>query len=94
MPAGSEQTFTGLSIAVQEGDYIGCYSTAGELERDTAGYDGVWYKIGEYIDPGDDTVFGFAAGDAISLLGYGNIEAPPPPEYIPRHSGTVGVLMI
>ncbi|GAJ09052.1 unnamed protein product, partial [marine sediment metagenome] len=78
VPAGAERTFTGFSIAVQEGDYIGCYVPAtGEVERDTEGYEGIWYKIGEYIDPDDNTVFGFAAGDAISLLGYGKIEAPP-----------------
>ncbi|MBA7636232.1 hypothetical protein ES703_43848 [subsurface metagenome] len=93
--AGAERAFSGLSIDVQEGDYIGCYVPAtGEVERDTAGYEGIWYKNGEYIDPGDLETFSFAAGDAISLLGYGAIEAPPPPEYIPRHSGTVGVLMI
>ncbi len=72
---GSEQTFTDLSIDVQEGDYIGCYFTTGALERDTRGYVGNWYKIGEWIDPGDDAVFGFSTGYQISLYGIGEAVA-------------------
>ncbi|GAI80200.1 unnamed protein product, partial [marine sediment metagenome] len=89
--AGAERTFTELSITVVAGDYIGCYFTAGQIEADFVGFAGVWGIAGEYIDPDDETEYTLAAGDAISLYGYGDIA--PPPEYIPRHSGAVGVLM-
>ncbi|MBA7617107.1 hypothetical protein ES703_24418 [subsurface metagenome] len=90
--AGAERTFTGLSIAVEEGDYIGCYYTAGAIECDKVGFLGLWGRYGEFIDPGDEAAQGFLEGAAISLYGYGDIEAPPP-EHVPRHSGSVGVLM-
>ncbi len=69
--AGAERTFTGLSIDVQAGDYIGCYFTGGNIQFDFEGYDG------EAIDPNDEAEYIWNAGEAISLYGYGDIEAPP-----------------
>lgn len=69
--AGSKQTFSGLSIAVEAGDYLGIYGTAGAIERHTSGYNGIWAIGGEYIDPGDEATFNWYAGDAISLYGTG-----------------------
>jgi len=75
--AGAERTFTGLSITVQEGDYIGCYQAIGTIEMDLSGFAGVWRIEGEYIDPNDEAEYTFYDGDAISLYGYGDIGAPP-----------------
>ena len=65
------RTFTGLSIAVVEGDYIGCYFATGTMEADAFGFAGFWLVNGEYIDPGDETEYDFYAGYAISLYGIG-----------------------
>lgn len=69
--AGAERTFTGLSITVEEGDYIGCYYTSGDIEADYSGFPGIWYHPGEYIDPGDQVYYSFYSGDALSLYGIG-----------------------
>jgi len=69
--AGGERTFNELSITVVEGDYIGCYFTAGTIEADTAGFAGAWGIVGEYIDPNDEAEYTFNAGYATSLYGYG-----------------------
>jgi len=71
--AGAERTFTELSIAVEAGDYIGCLFTSGFIYRDTVGEEGLWYYLeGEYIDPGDEAIYEFVAGNTISLYGYGD----------------------
>lgn len=77
--AGAVRTFTELSIAVEIGDYIGCYFDPpyGWLYLDDSGYGGVWWIEGEYIDPNDEIAYKFYPGYAISLYGYGDIEAPP-----------------
>jgi hypothetical protein len=72
VPRWSKQTFSGLSLAVEEGDYIGFYVTSGQVERDQIGYDGNWRLVGEYIDPGDEATYGFLYGDAFSVHGIGN----------------------
>ncbi|MBA7553488.1 hypothetical protein ES705_46080 [subsurface metagenome] len=77
---------------MQEGDYIGAYWTSGDMERDTAGYDGQWLKVGEYIDPGDEETYTFYDLYAISLYGYGDIEAPPVGQpYSSRVQGVQGM---
>ncbi|GAJ07462.1 unnamed protein product, partial [marine sediment metagenome] len=91
--AGAERTFTGLSIAVVEGDYIGCYFTGGYIETDTSGFGGVWYITSEQIDPGDEATYSFLAGDAISLYGYGDF-APPGQPYISRVQRIAGMKTI
>ena len=67
--AGSLQTFTGKSITVVTGDYIGMYYTAGRVESDASGFAGLWYIYGDYTTPDDETTYTFADGDAISLKG-------------------------
>lgn len=74
--AGAERTFTGLSIIVEEGDYIGLYCVRGTIEADISGFAGLWIVAGEYIDPNDETDYFFLAGYAMSLYGYG--EGAPP----------------
>lgn len=75
--ADTLETFTGLSIAVEIGDYIGCYwATTGVIEASDSGMAGVWYILAEYIDPGDEVEYTLMAGWAMSLYGYGDIEVP------------------
>ena len=74
---GAERTFTGLSITVEAGDYIGCYATTGQIEWSLSGYDDLWYVTGEFIDPNDEITYTLLAGRASSLYGYGDIGAPP-----------------
>ncbi|GAI63833.1 unnamed protein product, partial [marine sediment metagenome] len=79
LPADSEQTLTGLYIAVQEGDYIGCFFPSGSIDTYIFGFDGFWRVTGEFIDPGDETTYPFYMGDVISLYGYGDFIPPAPP---------------
>ena len=69
--AGSKQTFTGLSIDVVAGDYIGCYFVSGLIEYDTVGGAGNYSILGEYIDPNDQAVYTLYAGVVDSLYGMG-----------------------
>lgn len=69
--AGAKRTFSGLSINVQTGDYIGTYYDTGRIHNSLAGFDGVWVQSGEHIDPGDETAYGFNAGWTLSLGGTG-----------------------
>ena len=71
---GSEQTFTGLSIIVQEGDYIGCYFFSGNIEADTEGFAGLWRCEGKFINPGDEAEYTFSSFHAISLYGIGETQ--------------------
>jgi len=65
--SGSKQTFSGLDMDVQSGDYIGIYYSAGQLERDASG-DGTWYQGGDRIPC---TNFGFITWDNIAVSLYG-----------------------
>jgi len=67
--AGSKVT-KAVSIAVEIGDYIGAYWDIGRLETSSSGYAGVWYKVGEYIDPGDEATYTLSVDFGISLGGY------------------------
>ena len=66
---GAVRTFD-VDLDVEAGDYIGIYFTGGELETDTSGFLGVFYKAGDQI-PCDDVDFGQMAGDALSVYGIG-----------------------
>lgn len=60
-----------VSIAVVAGDYIGCYYDAGTIEADTSGFEGLWYIVGEAIDPNDEATYSTAyPTGAVSLGGY------------------------
>ena len=69
--AGSKVT-KAVSIAVVEGDYIGCYFTGGSIDRSTVGFGGIWLVSGEYIDPDDEIEYTFYDDDTISLHGTGD----------------------
>lgn len=71
--SGSRQVFTGLTIDVSSGDYIGMYYTSGTMERHYSGYSGIRYVSGEYIDPDDQTSYSLMAGDTMSLFARGEI---------------------
>ena len=72
--AGSKVTKE-VSIAVEIGDYIGAFWSAGSIDMDLSGFDGLWNLSGEYIDPGDEATYGFTDNRTISLGGY--IEGAP-----------------
>jgi len=65
----AKRTFV-VNLNVQAGDYIGMYYTAGNIERDNAGCDGMWIKSGDNI-PCTDISFSYYATSAISLYGTG-----------------------
>ena len=79
--AGSEQTFTGLTISVETGDYIGYYCGAdGVIEWDFSGGNGCAYVSGEYIDPTDQASYNVVDYDvsAMSINGTGTEAAVAP----------------
>ncbi|MBA7532625.1 hypothetical protein ES705_24851 [subsurface metagenome] len=73
--AGSKQTFNGLSLSVQTGDYIGMYFSNGTIEHDISGYAGLWDALGDKCLVDDESDYAFYTGDAVSLYGTG--EGPP-----------------
>lgn len=70
--AGAHST-TGLDISVSAGDFIGIYmfSASDYICRAGSGGSGIYYKAGEYIDPGDEATFTLGSGDILSLYGTG-----------------------
>jgi len=74
--AGSKVPKT-VSLVVETGDFIGCYYTGGYIEWDTSGFAGVMYVFAEAIDPNDQATYTLVEGDAMSLKGIGEEEAPP-----------------
>ena len=71
--AGSKQTFSGLNITVEAGDYIGIYYSAGIYGQNPGG-DGIWYIESADHIPCTNTTFGLYAGGIISLYGTGTTE--------------------
>jgi len=69
--AGSLQRFTGLTLPVVAGDFIGYYANTGGIEYTGSAGSGVYYYLGESIDAGDQNDYTAAAGYAISLQGFG-----------------------
>ena len=70
--SGAKRTFV-VDLNVTAGDYIGCYYTSGNIERDSSGCDGMWYKSNDNI-PCTDITFTNLATSAISLCGTGTTE--------------------
>ncbi len=64
---GSKQTFSGLSIAVKVGDFIGYYCATGNLEASGTGGTEVMGIVGEYIDAGDQATYSSTGDQAFSL---------------------------
>jgi len=69
--AGSKQTFPGLDLAVQIGDYLGFYSSGGLIEASGSGGAGQYYVGGEHIDPDDQATYTWMAGITYSLYATG-----------------------
>lgn len=72
---GSKQTFSGLSIDVQVGDYIGMWYATGELEVDVTGGTGVWAVSDIDLIPCTNHTFTSYASYAFSLYGTGETSA-------------------
>lgn len=73
-----KQTFPGLDIEVEVGDYLGiqwAHSVWDRIEADDSGGSGLWRCTGDQI-PCNDVTFTVDAGQVISLYGTG--ETPPP----------------
>ena len=68
----AKRTFP-VDLDVVAGDYIGMYYTAGNIERDSAGCDGLWVKSGDNI-PCADITFSNYSTSAISLYGTGTTD--------------------
>lgn len=66
----SQKVVRSVSLNVEQGDYIGIRFSPGSMERDTEGYDGMWYLFEDAI-PCTERTFNPVAGDAISLYGTG-----------------------
>jgi hypothetical protein len=77
--SGSKQTFTGLSIDVETGDYIGSYATSGTYERDSSGYAGYRRNPSGNAWSGGSTSFAtLVSGATLSLYGTGETLASLP----------------
>ncbi len=69
---GSKQTFSGLDIAVNIGEYLGVNERITATCDLEAGPDnGLWFKAGEFIDPADSGGFTLLTGFGVSLFGTG-----------------------
>lgn len=69
--AGSKQTFSGLSLDVQTGDYLGIYYNNGTIDLDTSGGDGMWFKSAQDLIPCTNQLFDSTSGYVLSLYGTG-----------------------
>ena len=78
--SGSKQTFTGLNLPVVTGDFIGCYFSAGQIERHNNSFDGLYWKLGDHVTVDSDETYSLLTDNAMSLFGY--VGAPPEPGYI------------
>jgi len=65
--AGTKKSFSGLNLAVETGDYIGCYCTTGKHEIDESGFAGILEFTGD--GTGGAETYTLDAGDAISIKG-------------------------
>lgn len=68
--AGSKQTFSGLDIDVQTGDFAGCYYSSGQIETDLSGGADVYNRTSDQFGTGLKT-YSRNIADVISLFGTG-----------------------
>ncbi len=69
--SGAVRTFP-VSLAVQKGDFIGCYYDSGFLERNTFGGNGYRFLSGNHLTPTEESNFtDFTADNKLSLYGTG-----------------------
>jgi hypothetical protein len=76
--SGSKQTFTGLDIDVETGDYIGSYATSGTYERDSSGYAGYRYVSRNVWSGGSTNFRSLTANSTLSIYGTGETTVIPP----------------
>lgn len=76
VPAGTKQTFSGLSISVEPSDVIGAYGTVLKIERDISG-SGACFLSGDQFGAGEGT-YSIIDG-SVSIYATGSTR-------IPRHS--------
>jgi hypothetical protein len=69
--SGSKQTFTGLSIDVVTGDFLGCYYASGLIERTLGSYTAIYNVSGDKFGTGS-AVYSINASYAISLYATGD----------------------
>jgi hypothetical protein len=67
--AGSKRTFTGLSLAVQAGDFIGIYMASGDIEYSTAGGGLVYEKSGDYTSSANVS-YSPSGSRRVGIVGY------------------------
>ena len=70
VPAGSKQTFSGLSIDVEAGDLLGIYFSDGYIEANESGQAGIYSLSGDHFESGEQA-FDFYSGDAVSIYATG-----------------------
>jgi len=63
--------FTGLSIDVATDDLIACYYAGGQISRFFSGGSGLYYLIGDRLDPNDEFEYALASGDKNGIYGTG-----------------------
>ena len=71
----SVQTFPGLDIDVESGDFIGIYFSAGRIEMNTADGSGLYYKVGDQFAAGEQTYSLYGAAYKIAVYGEGDLPA-------------------
>lgn len=74
---GAKRTFTGLSMSITSGWYIGCYFDegapySGSIDRSSSGFNGLQSKIGNQFGQGWQSFYYLASDDTLSLYGTGS----------------------
>ena len=69
--SGSKQTFSGLSIDVSSGDYIGVVSTSGTIDHSTSGGSGKYRIVGDQFGQSNVNFGSIVASQTLSLYGIG-----------------------
>lgn len=76
--AGSKQTFTGLSVYIDSGGYLGVYYTTGNIEEDASGGSAVYHLAGEHCHyESNPQTYTLYSGWAISIYGTGLVMTAP-----------------
>lgn len=73
------QQFTGLTISIATGEFIGIDESNNKIasiDGDTSGHSGMYAIAGDYCDPEDTGDFTFTSGWGLSLYGTGDGAAP------------------
>lgn len=77
--------YSGLSLAVEPGDYIGCFYVSGAIDRHDAGGAGAWYEESDNCVVDNETLYQLSSGRMFSLYGTGEEE-----EEEEEEIGTIG----